>query len=577
MGESMTKKIWHGEKSLPAYPKNLAAMLNQNAETFSDKPVYQEVHNGEYIFLLWHQFKNEIIAIQNNLIEKGLRSGDRVAILSPNRKEMLELELAVMSMGAIAVPIFAGYPLITADSLVNFCEPKFVAVADQYQYQKMKTPDNFQLIIHFDSIGKVQAKNAFSFEELLSCSSGEKNITGNNLPSDSVCLMMYTSGTMGKPKCVQLTHNNILSQQAAMRVLWKLSHHDRFLSFLPWHHSFGGIFEKYSAITNGAVLSLENGFGKEIDILLDNWKKVKPTVFYSVPRIYQEIVTQIAQDPEIERLIFHDELRFIFTAAAPLPKNISDIFEKRGIPIYEGWGLTETSPCCTVTDPNVPREPGVVGKPIPGVSLKLADDNEIMVQGPNVMEGYYKNPEETKKVLTNDGWFNTGDVGEFTETGLRLISRKDRIFKLSNAEKVVPTEIENLIVKDCPYLSHAFVSGSSRNYPVILLFPNKKMFTKITDESDARGGCACPEGLPDFAFCLHHCLKKMNESIEVKYSRVKAAMLLDYELSIENEELTPSMKLAPNVVAKVFKANIDYLYGSEESLSDKVYVINLED
>ena len=573
----MTKKIWRGEKSLPDYPKNLAEMLNKNAEVFSDKPIYQEVHGGEYIPLLWRQFQKEVTAIQNNLIKKGLRPGDRVAILSPNRKEMLELELAVMSMGAAAAPIFAGYPPITADFLANFCEPKFVAVSDLNQYQKLKTPGNFQCIIHFDPIGEAQAKNAFPFAKLLSCSSEEKHISGNNIPSDSVCLMMYTSGTMGKPKCVQLTHDNILSQQAAMRVLWKLSPDDRFLSYLPWHHSFGGIYEKYAAITNGAVLSLEHGFGKKIDILIDNWEKVKPTVFYSVPRIYQEIVTQIAQNPEIERLIFHDELRFIFTAAAPLPKNISDIFKKRGIPIYEGWGLTETSPCCTLTDPNVPRKPGEVGKPIAGVSLKLADDKEIMAQGPNVMKGYYKNPEETKKVLTHDGWFYTGDVGEFTETGLRLISRKDRIFKLNNAEKVVPSEIENLIVKDCPYLSHAFVAGSGRNYPVILLFPNKKMFTKITDESDAKIGCACPEGPHEFAYCLRHCLKKMNESIEVKYSRVKGAMLIDYELSIENEELTPSMKLAPNIVAKVFKANIDCLYGSGESLSDKVYVINLED
>ncbi len=515
-------------------------------------------------------------SIQNILEDRGLSPGDRVAFLSRNRQEMLELELAVMAMGAIAVPIFAGYSEKFSDSLVNFCQPKFVTVADQEQFDKLSNPQSFQNIIHFDPVNSSKSNNLVVFAELLSFSSDSDKIKGEGVSATSVALMMYTSGTMGKPKCVQLPHRNILSQQAAMRVLWNLDHEDRFLSYLPWHHSFGGIFEKYAAITNGAVLSLEHSFGRDINILLNNWKMVCPTVFFSVPRVYQEIVTRALQKQEIYDLIFHKDLRFVFTAAAPLPKNISDVFEKRGVPVIEGWGLTETSPCCTITDPEVPRQPGVVGKPIPGVSLKLADDGEIMINGPNVMKGYFNNPEATKKVLSSDDWFATGDVGEYTETGLRLISRKDRIFKLTNAEKVVPTEIENLIIKDCAFLSHAFVTGGGHDYPVALLFPNKTMFSQMPDESSLKEGCECPHGLKDFALCLDRCLKNLNNSIDEKYSRIKSAMLVDYELSIENAELTPSMKLAPNVVCKVFKANIENLYGSDEVLSEKVYIIELD-
>ncbi len=569
------RSVITSDLTLPEYPPNLATLLNQNVDRFGEHPIYQEPRAGVYEALSWNRFRKEVVALQSYFTDLNLKSGQRVAILSRNRREMLELELAVMAMGAVAVPIFAGYPPKRADTLVNFCDPEFVVVADEDQYRKLAHPEKFRTIIHFDSLSS-DAQNLVPFDSLVSQSENAPAIIGIHVDPDSVTLMMYTSGTMGKPKLVQLTHRNILSQQAAMKVLWELNDQDRCLCYLPWHHSFGGIFEKYAAIVNGAVLSLEHGYGKNMDLLLDNWRQVKPTVFFSVPRIYQEMVTRIYHSPDLESVIFHDKLRFIFTAAAPLPKNISDLFESRGIPVYEGWGLTETAPCCTVTDPRVPRKPGIVGKPIPGVALSLKEDGEILVKGPNVMKGYFRNPEATAQVLSEEGWFATGDVGEFTATGLKLISRKDRIFKLSNAEKVIPSEIENLITKDCTYLSHAYVAGSGRDYPVTLLFPNKAMFSQVTDDSRLKVGCACPRRLEEFAACLKNCLREINQTIEEKYARLHAAMLIDYELTIENEELTPSMKLAPNVVGKVFKANIEYLFDSSAPLDEPVYIINLE-
>ncbi|RME23880.1 MAG: hypothetical protein D6800_09280, partial [Candidatus Zixiibacteriota bacterium] len=387
------RRVWHGERELPSYPSNLALMLNANAERFAERPIYQEVQDGAYVPLTWAEFRHDVTRIQTALSAHGLKRGERVAILSPNRREMLETELAIMSMGAVAVPIFAGYAPAAANALVEFCKPSMVVVADDTQYRKLATPDRYRLIVHFDALSVNGADNTMSLKSLMSSNDGSGRIVGEDVPAETVCLMMYTSGTMGKPKCVQLVHRNILSQQAAMHVLWQLDHTDRFLSYLPWHHSFGGIYEKYAALYNGAVLSLEHGYGKNIDVLLENWRRVRPTVFFSVPRIYQQMMTKVMQSEEVREAVFHDELRFVFTAAAPLPKSISDMFAQRGIPVYEGWGLTETSPCCTVTDPDVPREPGVVGKPIPGVSLQIADDGEILVKGPNVMKGYYNNPE----------------------------------------------------------------------------------------------------------------------------------------------------------------------------------------
>ena len=564
--------IWEAEQQLPEFPMNLATMLNQNAERFGERAMFED--GGRT--LTWTDLQADVAQLQLSLLREGLRPGEHVAILSSNRREMLLLELAVMAMGAVAVPIFPGYSAAQTRELVDFCEPAFVAVANTAQFLKLEGAGRFRRVLHFEPLEGAEGGNLLSFPSLLD-GAGPVTIDGESVPTDTICLMMYTSGTMGKPKCVQLTHGNILSQQAAMRVLWKLDHEDRFLSYLPWHHSFGGIYEKYAALYNGALLVLDPGQGKQVDTLLENWARVQPTAFFSVPRIYQQLATRMLQDPDLERIVFHDRLRFVFTAAAPLSKSISDLFEQRGIPVYEGWGLTETSPCCTVSDPSVPRSPGVVGKPIPGVALRIAEDGEILVRGPNVMRGYFHNPEATKAVLHEDGWFATGDIGEFTDTGLRLITRKDRIFKLSNAEKVAPGELENLILDHCCFLSHVYVAGEGQDRPVGLLFPNMAMLADQPDPSRLRPGCHCPKGVEDLATCLSSCLGELTGTLQAKYLRPRAVMLVDHQLSVEGGELTPSMKLAPNRVGRIFKAQIQQLYGEDESVDlGNGYILMLE-
>jgi long-subunit acyl-CoA synthetase (AMP-forming) len=163
-------------------------------------------------------------------------------------------------------------------------------------------------------------------------------------------LMMYTSGTSGPLKGVLLSHDNILSQQRALSAIWDVTPDDRFLSYLPWHHSFGGIFEKYTALYHGAALCIDESLGKDFAVLLRNWNDVQPTIYFSVPKIYQQLVVHAQAHPDDEGRIFHEGLRFVFTAAAPLPATISAFFAAKGIPVLEGWGLTETSPCCRLTD-----------------------------------------------------------------------------------------------------------------------------------------------------------------------------------------------------------------------------------
>jgi long-subunit acyl-CoA synthetase (AMP-forming) len=321
---------------------------------------------------------------------------------------------------------------------------------------------------------------------------------------------------------------------------------------------------------------LESSYGKDPEVIMENWKKVRPTIFLSVPKVYQALVELTKQSQEAEEMFFNSGLKFVFTAAAPLPKKLSDEFERRGIPVIEGWGLTETSPCCTLTDPDLKRKSGLVGKPIPGVSIRIADDSEILVKGPNVMVGYYNNEEANKNIFTDDGWYCTGDIGELTENGLKLITRKDRIFKLSNGEKVVPTDLEKEIELKCHYVAYSIVSGIGKDYPVALIFPNKKLLKNPDYEISPSEGCFCPRDLNELSRCLTGCLHDANCGIKQKFAKIKGAAIIDDELSIDDSTLTPSMKLAPKNVLEKYKAHLNNLYGARVPVDEEVFVIELE-
>lgn len=556
--------------------QNIALLLKKNTERLGEKPVFMEKKDGVYQGISWRSFSEDIHNIAFNLRKHGFRKGDKMIIFSPNRLEMLELEMALMAGGGVSVPIFAFFNEDTAKALIRHSGARFIAAAGRSQVEKLENISGIEKIFVFDTDAAGKSSVFSPFSELLKKRNDESFGLNTDAGADEICLNMYTSGTMGGPKCVQLTHRNILSQQSALEKVWDVSSSDRFLSYLPWHHSFGGIFERFSALYNGACIFLESGLGKNAEEIMENWKLVKPTVFFSVPKVYQSLVELTRSDGEAEELFFRSGLKFIFTAAAPLPRNLSDEFEKNDITVREGWGLTETSPCCTLTDPLVKRQPGLVGKPIPGVRIRISDEGEIQVNGPNVMKGYYKNDEANRKSFSADGWFCTGDIGEITPAGLKLIARKDRVFKLVNGEKVIPSEMETLIQSKCHYISFAMVTGSGKDYPVAILFPNRKMLSRPAYERTPEEGCFCPRSLSELGKCLQGCMHDANCEMGEKFSRVKMAILVDDELSIEKNTLTPSMKIAPGKVFEAYKAHIENLFGGSNNVNEEVYVIRLD-
>jgi long-subunit acyl-CoA synthetase (AMP-forming) len=558
---------------------NTATFLKRNAVKFHDKYVYQEKNtDGVYEGITWKYFYNDIKKIAGNLKQLGFKKGDKMILFSSNCLEMLELEMAIMAYGGIAVPIYSHFKQATAELLINHSCATWMAVAGQEQIDNIGGElAQLKSIFHFDKVDDKRYKNLIPFTHLKKdLPQDEASCLSETITTDTICLNMYTSGTMGIPKCVQLTHKNILSQQAALDVIWDVDENDRFLAYLPWHHSFGGIFELFTILYSGATLFLESSFGKDVDSIFENWKLVQPTIFFSVPKVYQALYEKTLASKEAENRFFNSGLKFIFTAAAALPEKLSKEFQKRNIPVIEGWCLTETSPCCTLTDPSVKRAMGVVGQPIPGVSVRVVDDGEIQVKGPNVMVEYYNNEEANKDIFTEDGWYKTGDVGEITETGLKLVSRKDRIFKLSNGEKVVPTDLEKIIQLKCHYVQHVIISGSGRDHPVALIFPNNKLLKKPDYQISPEEGCFCPRSLHELGKCLQGCLHDANCDIKQKFSKIKSAAVIDSELSLDDRTLTPSMKVAPKNVLEKYKDYLLNMYGERVPTEEEVYVVELD-
>ncbi|MBL7896842.1 MAG: AMP-binding protein [Bacteroidia bacterium] len=556
---------------------NIALFLSKNSKKFGDKIVFYEKDNdGIYRGISWNKFYDDILNISYNLKNAGLKRGDKVVLFSRNCLNMLETELAIMASGAIAVPIFASFKKDTAELLIQHSDAKYLMVEGEKQLSELDEKLILKKIWTYDNKKMERHKNLFEYAELLHSRKDLNYSLCEDASPDAICLNMYTSGTMGIPKCVQLTHKNILSQQAAIHKILGINDTDRFLSYLPWHHSFGGIFELFSSLYNGSTFYLESSYGKDVNKIFENWKQVKPTVFFSVPKVYQSLFELTTQSKEAEEVFFNKGLKFVFTAAAALPEKLSNEFEKRKIPVIEGWGLTETSPCCTLTDPLLKRETGVVGKPIPGVSIRIAEDDEIQVKGPNVMVGYYKNNEANQDIFTSDGWYRTGDVGEITPTGLKLISRKDRIFKLSNGEKVIPSDLEKAIELKCHYVQYAIVAGSGKEHPVALIFPNKKLLEKPDYQISPDEGCFCPRSLNELGKCLTGCLAIANESIGQKFAKIKSAAIILDELSLDTNTLTPSMKVAPKNVVEKYRDHLHNLYGDNVPVGEEVYIVELD-
>ncbi len=562
-------------ENLGPYESSIGVLLADRTKRFQSKPCFAEKRGGCYESTSWTTLWSQVQNIGAHFLELGLEPGDRVAVLSENRGEMLLHDLAGMSAGLVVVPIFSGYFAEQVHFILNHAEPRVITVSYSGQFEKVRSWSGFEKtsrVYAMETRDILMSDRVRPFSELMDPidpAAFESRVAAQQ--PGHPCLIMYTSGTTGLPKGVVLTHKNILSQQKGVSQLWDVNEQDTFLSYLPWHHSFGGLFERFMALYQGATLFLDDSRGKNISLMLENMKAVQPTVFFSVPKVYQALVVEADHDAEIEHVIFHPRLRFVFTAAAPLSDEVSKVFERHGIPVHEGWGLTETSPDITLTRPGYHRVSGIVGWPIPGVEVQVAEDGEILAKGPNIMKEYYRDPELTRQVMDQAGWFHTGDLGAWTDHGLRIVGRVDGIFKLSNAEKVCPDRIEKAALSASRLILQCVAVGSGRDEVGLLMYLNWREVERRWKGLEAQQVVEHP----DLHAQLSKDLLRANEELEVKYERVNRFMVLTEELTLERGELTPTMKVVRRKVLEHFQWAVQALYEHRSDLVNKNVVLIL--
>lgn len=551
---------------LGEYEPSLGAVLFERARRFNRRVCLRHRNGGGASDVSWDDFAGQVSRIARRLIALGVRRGDPLAMLSENRLEMYLFELAAVSIGAITVPIFAGYRPPEVAYVLGHARPRYVVVSGRHQLEKIERQRHASVEGYFcmDYDAECALWGALDFADLLQEGGASAEALAERIAAvqpDDVCVIMYTSGTTGPPKGVQLCHRNQIAQQKALSLIWDVTERDALLSYLPWHHSFGGLFERFLALYHGAELCLDDSRGRDIDRLIENWALYNPTIFCSVPRVHDMLMARCREDPAADAVVFGGRLRFVFTAGAPLPAAVEAAYRRRNIPVLEGWGLTETSPCVTLRTLDTPWRSGFVGAPIPGVTIRIENDQEILVRGPNVMRGYLHDEDANARALTEDGWFRTGDLGEFTRDGLRIFGRKDGAFKLTTGEKVHPQRIETVLVNESPFLSEAVAVGSGKDFVAALLFPDCARLREWATQNDVPADQLTTH--PAVRALIANELRRINPLIAVKYQRVKRAVLADQEPSAARGEVTPSGKLVRRAVCDTYKRKIDALFAAE--------------
>lgn len=541
VGEAHTCPLALGE-----FEPSIGALLMDRGKKWGEK-TYLRYRMGDTVReITWADFTERVFQMARHLIDLGVRPGERIGMVSENRPEMYLMELAAMSIGAVSVPVFAGYHRPQIQYVLRHSRPRFVVVSGPHQLEKIDREEH-PWVERWYAMDFDESCRAWGALDLASLSA-DGGATMDRLreridatgPGDW-CLVMYTSGTTGPPKGVRLCHRNLISQQKAVSLIWDVGPDDVFMSYLPWHHSFGALFERFMTLYNGCELCLDDSRGRDIDRLVDNWARFRPTIFFSVPRVHDLLVTRCREDDRAAEAVLRGRLRFVFTAAASLPARVESAYRQNGIPVLEGWGLTETSPCVTATTGEGGWKSGFVGSPIPGVSVRIGSDREILVKGPNVMQGYLDDAEATAQVIDEDGWFHTGDLGEFTKNGLRIFGRKDGAFKLTTGERIDPQRIENTLVNESPYIGMALIVGSGRDFVGALIYPDMNRLGAWARDHGVAGDRLIET--PEVRELFSAELERINRTIEVGYQRVARAILDDRELSIERGELTPSAKI----------------------------------
>ncbi len=583
-------------------------MLAHTLENYLKPDLMLYKKEGVYVPLSTEEFVRSVKYFSLGLKELGIKAEDKVAILSENRPEWVITDQAVLNLRGITVPIYTTLVPDQIKFIIEDSDARVVVCSGQEMWQKIAAvrhdlkkvehvilfekdgqADVLSLLDVLDKGEQADKRSPHLYEEL-----------SRQVQPEDVATIIYTSGTTGVPKGAMLTHGNLISNAQAVLSVIDVSEADTVLSFLPLSH----IFERWAMVCYlyvGATI----GFAESIEALPENMLEIHPTIMVTAPRllekIYARVLDSVLTGSLIKRAIFYwavdvgrafaqrtiqkqpvpgglrfkrkianklvfakiyaktgGRIRFFVSGGAPLAKEIGEFFYALGLVTIEGYGLTETSPCITCNRLEDLKY-GSVGKPLPGVEVKIAEDGEICARGPNIMKGYYKNEAATRDAFEGD-WFKTGDVGLIDEQGFLVITdRKKDLIVTSGGKNVAPQPIENLL-KSTTYILNAVVVGDRRKFVSALIVPDfdkieyyaKQKGISFQDRSDLVQNEAI------IAFMQQE-VDKAQVNL-ARYEKVKKFILLDKEFDLESGEITPSLKVKRHMIDKKYRAQIDALY-----------------
>ncbi|MFF7964379.1 AMP-dependent synthetase/ligase [Streptomyces sp. NPDC007903] len=579
----------------------------------------------EWRSLTWGQAAERVYAIAAGLIELGIGSEQRVALASSTRVEWILADLGIMCAGGATTTV---YPQTNADEsafILSDSESRVLIAEDAAQVAKAlerraELPALTKVVV-------IDPEGAETGDWVITLAELEKRGTAyleqhpelikervGAITRDQLATLIYTSGTTGRPKGVRLPHDNWAYMARAIGATALVTADDVQYLWLPLAHVFGKVLTS-GQIEVGHVTAVDG----RVDKIIENLPVVRPTYMAAVPRIFEKVYNGVAAKAreggaakykifqwaaEVAReyakasqdsfrrtgtasvpfalaakhkaadaLVygklreaFGGRLRACVSGASALAPEIGYFFAGAGIHILEGYGLTETS-AASFVNPGEAYRTGTVGKPLPGCEVRIADDGEILLRGPGVMEGYHQQPEKTAEVLESDGWFHTGDIGELSADGyLRITDRKKDLIKTSGGKYVAPAEVEGQFKAVCPYVSNILVHGADRNYCTALIALDEAAILQWAAENGLEGkSYAEVVAAPQTVELVDGFVKQLNEGLQ-RWQTIKKFRLLPRDLDVEHGEITPSLKLKRPVVEREYKGLIDEMYnGAREA------------
>jgi long-chain acyl-CoA synthetase len=585
--------------------KTLADLLPRAARLYGSAPAIMFKDGEQWVKRSFVEVEETVRKLALGLVDLGVAKGDKVSILANTRPEWTWFDFAALSIGATVVPIYQTNSPEECQYVLENSDAKVVVVEDDEQLDKVRAVrDKLPLLEHVVRMTG-ESEDAISLDALAGRGSGDaaewERLWQAVTPED-ICTFIYTSGTTGPPKGCVITHGNYRAMLDMVKQNSVIEGEDVTYLYLPLAHSFALLIQLGSFDLGATIAYWERDPLK----IMPNLAEVKPTYFPSVPRIFEKIYTTATSAMEKEgglkkavfewsirvggkmqeaeragrkpgfllrkqyefadkrvlskiRGLFGGKLRLAVSGAAPINPDILRFFDAAGLLVLEGWGMTETSTAATISTPD-DFKIGTIGKPFPGCEVKIAEDGEILVKGPNVFQGYYKNEEATRETIV-DGWLHTGDLGEIDADGfIRITGRKKDIIITAGGKNITPANLENEI-KQHPLVSQCVVVGDRRPYLVALVTLDPEEAVAYAKEHDLPEDPAHLAANGDVRAAIEAHLAKVNDKF-ARVEQIKKIAILPHDLSQESGELTPTLKVKRAVVANKHENEIEQLYAS---------------